>query len=267
MVLPLYSLVLYFLQKACQIPDCVVHSIESMHKSADCITVTDGIPGGDAQIALYNLQITKISYCLEHMHVWLYSYSSYKFLQSRGTTLALAPSHSTHSPHPLILTSMDWFFHWQCRPEALQKQPFALSLIVHFVLTPGESQASTLLNAGPWLDARPHWKGMPPIWPPSIPSVILFVCCCQVWNMNDVAILHHCNCVTVMFIALFSSNNQFFPMKGIHMELYMWCPLITLDFSCLLAYLPLPLGAICSLLLINLRTCIMSSRVVLNLWW
>ena len=61
-----------------------------------------------------------------------------------------------------------------------------------------------------------------------------------------------------------AATASFSPMKGAYMDLYMWWPLIALDFSCVLALLLLLLDAMCSLLLINLR--IMSSRVVLNVW-
>ena len=76
-------------------------------------------------------------------------------------------------------------------------------------LMPEEAQAATLINAWPLLDARSHCECMPRHL--TTPHTTCYSICLlhQVRIVNYVAILHHCNCMTVMFIAFFSSNSQF----------------------------------------------------------
>ena len=52
---------------------------------------------------------------------------------------------------------------------------------------------------------------------------------------DDVVIIHHCNCIRVVCVAVFIVTTSSCPMTGVQIDLYTWWPLITLGFSCLLA--------------------------------
>ena len=71
--------------------------------------------------------------------------------------------------------------------------------------------------------------------------------------MNDVAILHHCSGVTVMVVAFFNSNSQFFSMKGVHMYFRYMVDSENAGFLMPARSAASSLGA-------------MTSRVVLNVW-
>ena len=133
MVLLLYSLVLWFLQKACRIPRlcsafyivdawiCRLHNNLQMASSMEILRLQCTI-----------CRLPKLPDC---WNMYMYDFiqcSYYKFLQSRETTWALALPNSTH---PLIITSTDWFFQCQCTPGVVHKQLFALSSIIRFVLS------------------------------------------------------------------------------------------------------------------------------------